>query len=81
MYRSGYRIKHIEKDINVERKYELLDFDVNRVSMGNYPTYMLKEIHEAPQTIMSATLGRVRLESNTVKLGGLESVEGQLKFI
>ena len=49
--------------------------------MGNYPTYMLKEIHEAPQTIMSATLGRVRLESNTVKLGGLESVEGQLKFI
>jgi glucosamine--fructose-6-phosphate aminotransferase (isomerizing) len=78
---NGYRIKHIEKDINVERKSELLDFDVNRVSMGNYPTYMLKEIHEAPQTIMSATLGRVRLESNTVKLGGLESVEGQLKFI
>ena len=30
---------------------------------------------------MSATLGRVRLETNTVKLGGLESVEGQLKFI
>lgn len=79
--RHGYRIKHIEKDINIERKSELLDFDVNKVSMGDYPTFMLKEIYEAPQTIMSATLGRVRLDTNTVKLGGLESVEGQLKFI
>jgi glucosamine--fructose-6-phosphate aminotransferase (isomerizing) len=79
--RHGYRIKHIEKDINVERKAELLDLDVSKASMGDFPTYMLKEIFEAPQTIMSATLGRVRLETNTVKLGGLESVEGQLKFI
>jgi glucosamine--fructose-6-phosphate aminotransferase (isomerizing) len=42
---------------------------------------MLKEIFEAPQTIRSATLGRIRPESYTVKLGGLENVEQQLNFI
>ncbi|HUD81008.1 MAG TPA: glutamine--fructose-6-phosphate transaminase (isomerizing), partial [Patescibacteria group bacterium] len=79
--RKGYKIKQIEKDVNIERKSELLDFDINRVSKGDFPTFMLKEIYEAPQTIMSASLGRIKLETNTVKLGGLESVEGQLKFI
>jgi glucosamine--fructose-6-phosphate aminotransferase (isomerizing) len=79
--RKGYRIKQIAKDIDVQRKSELLDYDVDRVSMGDFPTFMLKEIYEAPQTIQSATLGRIRLETNTVKLGGLESVQGQLKFI
>ena len=47
--RHGYRIKHIEKDINVERKAELLDLDVSKASMGDFPTYMLKEIFEAPK--------------------------------
>ena len=79
--RKGYKIKQIEKDVNIERKSELLDFDINRVSKGDFPTFMLKEIYETPQTIMSASLGRIKLETNTVKLGGLESVEGQLKFI
>jgi len=48
--RKGYKIKQIEKDVNIERKSELLDFDINRVSKGDFPTFMLKEIYEAPQT-------------------------------
>jgi glutamine---fructose-6-phosphate transaminase (isomerizing) len=58
-----------------------LDFDVNQASLGDFPNFMLKEIYEAPATIRSATLGRIKLESNTVKLGGLESVTEQLRYI
>ena len=42
---------------------------------------MIKEINEAPQTIRSASLGRVKTDSNTVKLGGLDNVIGQLDYI
>lgn len=42
---------------------------------------MIKEINEAPQTIRSATLGRIKTDSNTVKLGGLDNVMSQLDYI
>src|SRR5438309_1032818 len=42
---------------------------------------MLKEIFEIPATIRSATLGRAVPDRNLVKLGGLENVLGQLKYI
>ncbi len=64
-----------------EHKAELLDFDTEKASLGDYPHFMLKEIFEAPATIRSATLGRTLADKNIVKLGGLESVTAQLKFI
>lgn len=76
-----YEIKDLKKAQKVLRKAEELDFDAESASLGDYPTFMLKEIYEAPQTIRSATLGRIRPESNTVKLGGLENVINQLQYI
>jgi glucosamine--fructose-6-phosphate aminotransferase (isomerizing) len=74
-------IKDLKRAQKVLRTAERLDFDAEAASLGDYPNFMLKEIHEAPQTIRSATLGRIRLESNTVKLGGLENVISQLDYI
>lgn len=68
-------------DTKVLRETETLDFDVNQADLGEYPHFMLKEIHEAPQTIRLASLGRVNADTNTVKLGGLESVAGQMQYI
>ncbi len=65
----------------VERSAEILDQEALKSDLGNYPHHMLKEIYEAPQTIQSATMGRLRAETNTVKLGGLESVTEQLRYI
>jgi glucosamine--fructose-6-phosphate aminotransferase (isomerizing) len=65
----------------VMRDAELLDIDAGDASLGTYPHFMLKEIHEAPATIRSATRGRIKLDTSTVKLGGLESVQEQLKYI
>lgn len=79
--KKGYKIKNIKKSKMVKRDVEKLEFDLEQAKLGDFPNFMLKEIHEAPQTIQSATLGRIQPQSNTVKLGGLEAVVNQLKYI
>ncbi len=74
-------ITNLKRAEKVLRTVERLDFDADHAELGDYPNFMLKEIHEAPQTIRAATLGRVKSELNTVKLGGLESVMSQLAYI
>ncbi len=77
---GSYKITDLTQDKTVRRRTEQLDFDVNQVSLGDYPHFMLKEIFEAPQTIRLASLGRVNTATGTVKLGGLDNVAGQLRF-
>jgi len=76
-----YHIKDFKHAVPVNRQAEKLDYDADTASKGDYADFMLKEIHEAPGTLRSATLGRVKPERNTVKLGGLDSVADQLKYI
>lgn len=76
-----YTLHDLTNDAAVERPAETLDYDADKALLGDYPHFMLKEIYEAPQTIRSATLGRIKPESGIVKLGGLESVADQLKYI
>jgi len=78
---NSYTIHNFLKDKGVKRDTEELDFDSEEFSKAGYSTYMLKEIYEAPATIKSATLGRIRQHPPFVKLGGLESIAEQLKFI
>jgi glutamine---fructose-6-phosphate transaminase (isomerizing) len=80
--RNGtYKIKDYKRSLHTTRETETLDYDAETSQLGNFPHYMLKEMHEAPATIRAATQGRIRLTDNTVKLGGLESVADQLKYI
>jgi glucosamine--fructose-6-phosphate aminotransferase (isomerizing) len=76
-----YQLKDFKNALPVTRATEELDYDADVATKGDYAHFMLKEIHEAPQTLRSATLGRAKPEQNTVKLGGLESVAEQLKYI
>lgn len=78
---SGHHIRHLKNGGHINRKVEHLDFDVNQATLGDYPDFMLKEIYEAPATIRSASLGRVKPETNALKLGGLENVQSQLQYI
>lgn len=78
---DNYTIHNFLKDRGVKRATEELDFESEEFSKAGFSTYMLKEIYEAPATIKSATLGRLRQRPPFVKLGGLDSVAEQLKFI
>lgn len=75
------QIHNIKKSASVQRAAEELDYEQEKVSLEGFPHFMLKEIHEAPQTLKAAIRGRIKPETNTVKLGGLESVSQQLQFI
>lgn len=76
---DGYRSWHLESGSETTRKPTLIE-DVNeKAELGDFPHFMLKEIYDAPQTVLDATRGRVREEENTVKLGGLEDYKEQLR--
>jgi glucosamine--fructose-6-phosphate aminotransferase (isomerizing) len=78
---DGYTIKNIKHDKEVSRKAERLTFATDTVEKGDFPHFMLKEMHEVPDAIRAATRGRIRLEDNTTKLGGLVDVQQQLQHI
>ncbi len=79
--KGNYKIKNFKQSKLVKKQAERLEFDFTQAQLGDYPNFMIKEIFEAPQTIRSATLGRVRPETSTIKLGGLDDVVEQLRFI
>jgi glucosamine--fructose-6-phosphate aminotransferase (isomerizing) len=79
--KSGVRINNLKLEKKTQPKVELLDYDNETANLNDYPNFMLKEIYETPGAIMSASLGRAVASKNLVKLGGLESVEEQLKYI
>jgi len=74
-------IHNMKDDKRPTQEAELLDYDNEQAVLGDFPNFMLKEIFEAPATINSAILGRALADKSLVKLGGLESVLGQLKYI
>lgn len=78
---NGYTIKNIRHAKEVSRKAERLTFDTSETSLGDFPHFMLKEMHEVPDAIRTAIRGRVRLEEANVKLGGLVDVRQQLNHI
>jgi glucosamine--fructose-6-phosphate aminotransferase (isomerizing) len=82
LHKDGtYQIKDLKKSTAVIHKTQILDYDLEQSQLGDYPNYMLKEMHEVPATIKTAITGRLRLDTNTVKLGGLENVADQLQYI
>jgi glucosamine--fructose-6-phosphate aminotransferase (isomerizing) len=79
--RKTYKIKNFKDKKTVDRQPEEIVLEDVAASKGDYEHFMLKEIFEAPKTIQNSILGRINLDTNTVKLGGLESVENNLRNI
>lgn len=74
-------IQNLKRKEKVTHTEHLLDFNNEEAKLGGYDHFMLKEIHDAPATVISSSRGRAKPESNTIRLGGLNSVEQQLKFV
>jgi glucosamine--fructose-6-phosphate aminotransferase (isomerizing) len=74
----GCQTKTIE-DIPTSAQLLELEFDLERIEKGGFPHFMLKEIYEQPTTFRDACRGRLLLQEGNVKLGGLRSVEEQLR--
>lgn len=78
---SEYEIKNFQEHVSANRIPEDIVLEDIATSKGEFAHYMLKEINEAPKTIQNAILGRIRLESSEIILGGIESVANQLRNV
>ena len=77
---DGFTLSTIEgngADYNVTT-VDMTDEDVGK---GEYPHYMLKEIHEQVRSVTDALRGRLSHEEATAKLGGLDMTNAELRDV
>lgn len=67
---DGYTISNLN-DVHVDPVITHVDFDADNIDKGGFDHYMLKEIHEQPQSIADTMRGRVQSETHTINLGGI----------
>ena len=75
--RDGFRTMTID-DVSTDKVIEEITFDLSQIERGGFDHFMLKEIHEQPETIKNAMRGRLLVGEGNVKLGGLQDVMGRL---
>ena len=67
---DGYRV--IDRDSREQsRPVDDIEWDLEAIELGGYPHFMLKEICEQPETVLSTLRGRLVLEEGTARLNGL----------
>jgi len=50
-----------------------LDMELAKIEKGGYEHFMLKEIHEQPETIHDCLRGRLQVDTGEIKMGGVEN--------
>ncbi|MEX2089206.1 MAG: glutamine--fructose-6-phosphate transaminase (isomerizing) [Bacteroidota bacterium] len=65
-------------DVAIQKSVEELTIELEQIERGGFEHFMLKEIHEQPETIRNALRGRLMVDEGEVKLGGLEQVKDKL---
>ena len=56
-----------------------LDLELAAIEKGNFDHFMLKEIHEQPQTIRDSLRGRLNAEEGYITLSGLDKIADKLR--
>ncbi|ADN01163.1 glutamine--fructose-6-phosphate transaminase (isomerizing) [Spirochaeta thermophila] len=62
----------------IDKKVELITWELEEIEKGPYQHYMLKEIFEQPESIKRAMQGRIDEEYATAHLGGLNMTSREL---
>jgi glucosamine--fructose-6-phosphate aminotransferase (isomerizing) len=75
---QGTRTGNIENGLLKDKPVHEITFELSQIERGGYDHFMMKEIHEQPETIRNAMRGRLILEKGNVKLGGLQHVMEKL---
>ncbi len=75
--RNSYDVYKID-GAPVSKEVHALEWNLEEIEKGGYEHFMLKEIMEQPEVLENAMRGRVRLEDNQIRLGGLQDVMPQL---
>ena len=55
----------------IPKKFKEVDVELQKVEIGNYESYMFKEIMEQPESLKQTMLGRIK--NNDITLGGIQN--------
>lgn len=78
--RDGIQLYDIETQV-VEAEIETLEMDLQSIQKKGFDHFLLKEIYEQPESLRSTLSGRINLKDNSVKLGGLNVTDEELRSI
>ena len=78
--RDGIQLYDIETQA-VESEIETLELDLQSIQKKGFDHFLLKEIYEQPASLRSTLRGRINLKNNTVKLGGLNVTDKELRDV
>ena len=77
--KNGYTIRSMKDDTVVNRETTEIEFSIEEIEKGEYPHFMLKEIHEQVFTIQDTMRGRIDPEDGTAHLGGISDQMGRIQ--
>ena len=69
---KGHSIRSMRDDMIVNRETTEIEFSIEEIEKGEFPHFMLKEIHEQVFTIKDTMRGRIDPTYGTAHLGGIE---------
>jgi glucosamine--fructose-6-phosphate aminotransferase (isomerizing) len=78
--KDDLRVKHRDQG-HVHHSVEQLELASNDIGRNGYSHYMLKEIHEQPESLRNVMRGRVSVDDATALFGGLNLTPQQLRSI
>ena len=76
---NGYSIRSMRDDIIVNRETTEIEYSIEEIEKGEFPHFMLKEIHEQQFTIKDTMRGRIDPIDGTAHLGGIEDHINRIK--
>ena len=69
---KGHSIRSMRDDVIVNKETTEIEFSIEEIEKGEFPHFMLKEIHEQVFTIKDTMRGRVNPIDGTAHLGGID---------
>ena len=73
--KSNFEVLDFELN-KVPKKFQEVDVELQRVELGNFESYMLKEIMEQPESLNQTMLGRIK--NKKITLGGIQKYTNDL---
>lgn len=67
------RIRKIQDNTEVVPEIQQLKLNLEQIEKGGYDHFMLKEIHEQPQSIIDAYRGRLLASKGMIKMGSVDN--------
>lgn len=78
--RQGIQLYNVDSQA-VEAEVEKLELDLQSIQKEGYDHFLLKEIYDQPDSLRSTLSGRVNVEMRSVKLGGLNMTDTELREV